>query len=63
MIDPGVRVKQAIKSKPGVRECCKRPGTLKKLDMPGDSTILVCMVCGAKHYHMLAETGKLGLKL
>lgn len=62
MIDPGVRVKQAIKCKRDVRECCKRPGTLKKLDLGGDSTILVCMVCGANHYHMLAEIGKIGLK-
>jgi hypothetical protein len=47
-----------------VKGCCQKPENLRDFPLPAlDREIKICQKCGCRHIRMLAEPGRLGLKL
>ena len=63
MSGEGLKVKKNLQGRADVSECCKRPGTLKRIDQPDPTTRLYgCIVCGRRHRFMGADPGHFGLR-
>lgn len=48
--------------KPAIRECCQNPDNLVRSHYGPDKTMDMCKVCGARHYILRAEPGKIAGK-
>ncbi len=45
-----------------IRSCCQKPENLERKRLAPDLVVDICKICGAKHYTLKAEPGKLGTK-
>ena len=48
--------------RPRIRPCCQEPENLMRSRLGPDSVVDICRVCGARHFRLKAEPGKLGTK-
>jgi len=62
MVGEGHKLKRAIATQVGVHECCKRSGTLKRVQADQHTIVYACTICGRRHRYMLAESGNLGMR-
>lgn len=46
-----------------IKPCCQKPENLVRKRLKPDLVVDVCKVCGAKHYTLKADAGKLGAEL
>lgn len=46
-----------------VKSCCQKAENLERSRLGPDLVVDTCKVCGAKHYTLKAEPGKLGVEL
>ncbi len=46
----------------GIKSCCQKAENLVRSRLGPDLTMDTCQVCGAKHYRLKAEPGKIGTK-
>jgi hypothetical protein len=47
---------------PGVKDCCKTPGSLYLADeQPGAARLYRCSACGCRHFTVRAEPGHFGV--
>ena len=44
------------------KACCRRGGNLVVVEQRSDITVQQCVLCGARHFTVIAEPGVLGLR-
>lgn len=48
-----------------IKECCQNKDYLevKEFNQANGTVVLVCTICGCRHFKMMAEMGELGITL